>query len=87
MSVTEDTGSGWASFATTNNSLLLLYNPTVVIYGEKYEPVTLSFNFPFPGWGNELPLLLLIAADPEVNDGLFEKLNSFSLIVHLYWVS
>jgi hypothetical protein len=49
VSVTEDTGNGWASFATANNSLLLLYNPTVVIYGEKYEPVTLSFNCPLPG--------------------------------------
>ena len=39
VSVMLDTGRGCASLATASNSLLLLYKPTVVIYGLKYEPV------------------------------------------------
>ena len=33
VSVMLDTGNGCDSLATANNSLLLLYRPTVVIYG------------------------------------------------------
>ena len=42
VSVMLDTGNGCDSLATANNSLLLLYRPTVVIYGLKYEPVAKS---------------------------------------------
>jgi hypothetical protein len=39
VSVTDDKGKGWDNLATAKSSLLLLYKPTVVIYGLKYEPV------------------------------------------------
>ena len=64
VSVTLVTGSGCANLATASNSLLLLYNPTVVIYGLKYEPVAKS---------DTIPLFEL----PEINDGFCEKENSF----------
>ena len=46
VSVMLDTGNGCDSLATANNSLLLLYRPTVVIYGLKYEPVAKSEMIP-----------------------------------------
>jgi len=46
----------------------------VVTYGSKYEPVAKSYI---------TPLFEL----PDINVGFWEKLNSFSLILHLYWVS
>ena len=64
VSVTLVTGSGCANLATASNSLLLLYNPTVVIYGLKYEPVAKS---------DTIPLFEL----PEINDGFCENENSF----------
>ena len=39
VSVVLDVGSGCAIFPIATNSLLLLYKPTVVTYGEKYDPV------------------------------------------------
>ena len=42
VSVTWEVGNGWANLPTANNSLSLLYNPTVVTYGLKYEPVAKS---------------------------------------------
>ena len=64
VSVTLDTGNGWDNFATASNSLSLLYNPTVVTYGLKYEPVAKS---------DTIPLFEL----PEINDGFWENVNSF----------
>jgi len=46
ISVVVDKGNGWDSLATANNSLSLLYKPTVVAYGEKYDPVVKSFKTP-----------------------------------------
>lgn len=46
VSVMLDTGKGCASLATASNSLSLLYKPTVVIYGLKYEPVAKSDTIP-----------------------------------------
>jgi hypothetical protein len=74
VSVMLVTGSGCDSLATANNSLLLLYRPTVVIYGLKYEPVAKS---------EMVPLFEL----PEMSVGFWEKLNSFWRMVHLYCVS
>jgi len=71
VSVTADSGRGCASLATANNSLLLLYNPTVVTYGLKYDPVAKLYI---------IPLFEL----PDIKLGFCEKLNSFSLTVHLY---
>ena len=45
VSVVLDVGSGCANFPTAINSLSLLYNPTVVTYGEKYDPVTYRKQF------------------------------------------
>ena len=67
-------GNGWDNLATAINSLLLLYNPTVVIYGLKYEPVAKS---------ETVPLFEL----PEISDGFCENVNSFWRNVHLYCVS
>ena len=39
VSVVVDNGKGWANFPTATNSLSLLYKPTVVTYGVKYDPV------------------------------------------------
>ena len=39
VSVVLDVGRGCAIFPIATNSLLLLYKPTVVTYGEKYDPV------------------------------------------------
>ena len=40
MSVVLEVGKGCANFPTATNSLLLLYIPTVVTYGEKYDELT-----------------------------------------------
>jgi flavin reductase (DIM6/NTAB) family NADH-FMN oxidoreductase RutF len=64
VSVTLDTGNGCANLATASNSLSLLYSPTVVMYGLKYEPVAKS---------DTIPLFEL----PEINDGFCENVNSF----------
>ena len=74
VSVMLDTGNGCDSLATANNSLLLLYRPTVVIYGLKYEPVAKS---------EMIPLFEL----PEMSVGFCENVNSFWRNVHLYCVS
>ena len=74
VSVTLVTGNGCANLATASNSLSLLYSPTVVMYGLKYEPVAKS---------DTIPLFEL----PEINDGFCENENSFWRIVHLYCVS
>jgi hypothetical protein len=37
---------GCASFATTNNSFVSLYKPTVVTYGAKSDPVAKSLRDP-----------------------------------------
>ena len=42
VSVYWEIGIGFDNFPTINNSLLSLYNPTVVMYGVKNEPVTKS---------------------------------------------
>ena len=42
VSVVVDNGKGCANFPTAINSLLLLYKPTVVTYGVKYDPVANS---------------------------------------------
>ena len=71
VSVTDDRGNGCANLATAINSLLLLYKPTVVTYGLKYEPVAKLYKIP----SFELP---------DTSVGFCEKLNSFCRILHLY---
>ena len=74
VSVMLDTGNGCANLATAINSLWLLYKPTVVTYGLKYEPVAKS---------EMIPLFEL----PEMSVGFCENVNSFWRNVHLYCVS
>jgi hypothetical protein len=74
VSVTVEIGSGCASLPMAISSFALLYKPTVVMYGEKYEPVTKS---------TICPLFVL----PEISVGFWEKLNSFWRMVHLYCAS
>ena len=71
VSVTWDIGRGWANFATAINSLALLYIPTVVTYGVKYEPVAKLYK-------------VLSKELPDIIVGFWEKLNSFWRNVHLY---
>ena len=40
MSVVFDVCNGWANLPTANNSWFSLYNPIVVMKGEKYDDVT-----------------------------------------------
>ena len=46
MSVVLEVGKGCANLPTAINSLLPLYIPTVVTYGEKYDDVTKSNTVP-----------------------------------------
>jgi hypothetical protein len=39
-----DESNGLANLATANNSWFSLYKPTVVIYGEKNDPVAYSYT-------------------------------------------
>lgn len=46
ISVLEGMGYGVDSFPTTSKSLVSLYNPTVVVYGLKSDPVIASMSWP-----------------------------------------
>ena len=73
ISVVLDEGRGCANLPTAIKFWLSSYNPTVVMYGAKYDPVVKLY-----GTSSELP---------DNNVLFWEKLNSLSRIVHLYWVS
>ena len=46
VSVVAEVGKGWANLPIAKRFCASSYNPTVVTYGENYEPVTLSFKAP-----------------------------------------
>ena len=46
VSVSKDLGKGLLTFPTAINWFASLYNPTVVMYGEKLLPVTLLCRSP-----------------------------------------